>query len=171
MQQLIFFDTEFTDLKQNAELISIGLITMSGEKLYLQCRYNENKVSAFVKEHVAPYMDPNVPRFTKETTRSVLSAWLAQQYEASGGKEIIMVSDCYAYDWMLFCNLFGGAMGIPRFVYYIPLDLSTALYMKGVDPDINRIEYSGIEPGNIKQHNALDDAIVIRACWKKLMEV
>jgi len=82
-----------------------------------------------------------------------------------------MWSDTLAYDWVLFCQLFGHAFKIPDKVYYIPFDLATLFKVKGVDPDINREEYALSGPaGDVpdSKHNALWDAQVIKACWEKL---
>jgi hypothetical protein len=88
-----------------------------------------------------------------------LGAWLG----AFGKVE--MWSDCLAYDWVLFCELFGGAFGIPKNIYYIPFDLATLFKVKGIDPDISREEYAGMSGGS--KHNALWDAQVIKACYEK----
>ena len=74
-------------------------------------------------------------------------------------------SDCLAYDWVLFCQLFGGAFGIPKEIYYIPFDLCTLLRAKGIDPDVNREKFAEMEGG--EKHNALWDARVIKACCEK----
>ena len=50
-------------------------------------------------------------------------------------------------------------------------EVATLLFAKGIDPDINRIEYSGINTEAIKQHNPADDALVSGLCWIKAMEV
>ena len=77
-----------------------------------------------------------------------------------------MWSDCLAYDWVLFCQLFGGAMKVPSFINYIPRDICTLFEVKGVDPDIDRVAYAGIKE---VKHNALADALLIKACYEKLM--
>jgi hypothetical protein len=76
-------------------------------------------------------------------------------------------SDCLAYDWVLFNQLFGHAFNIPKNVYYIPFDICTAFKLKGFDPDINREEFSGMENKPMK-HNALWDAMVIKGCYEQL---
>jgi len=78
-------------------------------------------------------------------------------------------SDCLAYDWVLFCDFFGGAKSLPDNIYYIPFDICTLMKFKHVDPDINRENYSGMA-GEAK-HNALWDAKVIKACYEKLTEI
>lgn len=81
--------------------------------------------------------------------------------------QVEMWSDCLAYDWVLFCQLFCGAFDIPDNVYYIPFDICTMFKLKGIDPDINREEFAGVADAKEK-HNALHDAEVIRSCYWKL---
>ena len=83
-------------------------------------------------------------------------------------QEIKIWSDCLAYDWVLFCGLFGGALSIPRNIYYIPFDLSTAFLMSGIDPDVNRLEFSDLKSSEYSAHHALTDAAAIRRCVNKL---
>ena len=79
-------------------------------------------------------------------------------------------SDCLAYDWALFNQLWGHAFNIPKNVYYIPFDICTVFKLKGIDPDINREEFAEIlEAPAGRKHNALYDAQVIRMCYEKLM--
>jgi len=102
-----------------------------------------------------------------------LEKWLAQF------ERIEMISDVLAYDWVLFCNIFGSAFEIPKNIYYIPFDLASLFKENGIDPDVNREEYIGAEILNnicsilettveYGKHNALWDAYVIRECYKKL---
>jgi hypothetical protein len=92
-----------------------------------------------------------------------------------------MWSDCLAYDWVLFNNIFGQAFDIPQNVYYIPFDICTLFKLKDIDPDINRELFAFGEPqtfvnNNVKfegekilKHNALWDAKVIKYCYEKLI--
>lgn len=48
-------------------------------------------------------------------------------------------------------------------------ELGTALFMAGLDPDIDRIEFSEI--GRALKHNPLDDALVAGRCWLKVMRL
>jgi len=41
--------------------------------------------------------------------------------------------------------------------------------IKGVDPDVNRENFAGLDLGNTQTHHALWDAKVIKACYDKLM--
>ena len=100
-------------------------------------------------------------------------------------KQIQIYCDCYAYDWMLFNKLIcddGLALNLPDFIYYIPMDLSTALQFNGIDPDITREEYLGKDAveqlqtydifrsmGENCKHNSLWDAAVCMRCFVKLL--
>jgi hypothetical protein len=90
---------------------------------------------------------------------SKLYEWLAQF------DSVEVWSDCLAYDWVLFCDLFGGALNIPKNIYYIPFDICTVMKVEGFDPDVNREEFSGITGS---KHNSLHDAKVIKACYEKM---
>lgn len=159
----VFFDTEFTGLHQNTTLMSIGLVDELGRSFYAELNdYDESQVDDWITENV-------IANFTLENQmsmtglRAALTDWLAYYNKAE------MWSDCYAYDWMLFCQIWGHAFNVPNNVYYIPFDLSTLLAIKGIDPDINREHFAGFSPSPAK-HNALHDARVIRKCWMNLTD-
>jgi hypothetical protein len=101
---------------------------------------------------------------TNENIKEKLTPWLEQF------GEVEIWSDCLSYDWVLFNQIFGHAFNIPKNVYYIPFDICTLFYAKGIDADINREEFSEMTEGSQK-HNALWDAEVIRQCFVKLQGV
>lgn len=170
----LFWDLEFTGLHQNTTLISIGIVSDCGKTFYAESTsYDESQCDEWINKNVIANLflkegdnDYSLNRYrilgNKEEIKEALSIWLSQFEEAE------MWSDCLAYDWVLFCDIFGGEFSIPKNVYYIPLDLATAFKIKGIDPDINREEYSGLKDGAVK-HNSLWDALVIQACHDKLM--
>jgi hypothetical protein len=190
----IFFDTEFTGLHKNTSLISIGLVTENGDEFYAEVEdYDKTQVDVWIQEHVIDNLfvdkiiyeasskaikidkkpNPNLPKgraFIDHNNMYVkckhkelkihLQAWL-NQYDC-----VEMWSDCLAYDWVLFNNIFGSAFDIPNNVYYIPFDICTLFKVMGIDPDINREKFVGIDG---MKHNALHDAKIIKACYKKLL--
>lgn len=170
----IFFDAEFTGLHQNTTLISLGLVTETGETFYAEFTdYDLFQVDSWIQENVIANLlkyeedfslffgDSHTIRSDSEDVKSSLEAWL----DRFG--EVEMWGDCVAYDWVLFCGLFGGALNVPANIYYIPFDISTLFKVKGVDPDITREEFAKPE-GEGWKHNALWDALVIKACYEKL---
>lgn len=174
----IFFDTEFTGLHQNTTLISIGLISECGKTFYAEFNdYDFKQVDDWLKENVIANLQYNgifqkldetkdsiSYKSTTENIREKLTQWLEQF------GEVEIWSDCLSYDWVLFNQIFGHAFNIPKNVYYIPFDICTLFYTKGVDADISREAYSEMSKGSQK-HNALWDAKVIRQCFIKLQGV
>ncbi len=156
----IYFDTEFTGLHKDTTLISIGMVTADGREFYAELNdYDETQVDDWLKENVIANLTGENVINTKE---------LKDQLTEFFGKyeKVEIWSDCLAYDWVLFNNIFNHAFKIPKEVYYIPFDLCTLMKLKGVDPDINREEFAEMEG---KKHNALHDARVIKTCVEKLI--
>lgn len=193
----LFLDTEFTALQKDADLISIGIVSEDGKCFYAECDdYDESKVRPWLKEHVIknlifekglspkPYMasrteDNPIPNSlyegydvafvgNKKEIRDELCVWLSQFVIKNKDTKLEFWSDCLAYDWVLFNDIFGGAFQTPKYVYYIPFDICTLFKIKGIDPDISREEFieNSIEG---TKHNSLYDAKVIKACYEKLI--
>ena len=167
----VFFDTEFTGLHKDTTLISIGCVSEDGETFYAELTdYDKTQVDDWLEENVITNLIipdeidkqlVNTFKGDKEYIKNKLTTWLSQW------EEIEMWSDCLSYDWVLFNDLFGHAFNIPNNVYYIPFDICTLFKVKGVDPDVNREEFAGIDGD---KHNALHDAKVIKRCYEKLTQ-
>ncbi len=175
----IFFDTEFTGLHQFTTLVSIGLIAETGASFYAELEdYDQSQIDDWLKENVISelylkhglhYPDPKDYgtvqfRGTLREVKSVLVDWLSRF------PDIQMWSDTLAYDWVLFNHIFGHAFNIPKNIYYIPFDIATLFKIKGVDPDVNREEFAGLDDQG-RKHNSLWDANVIKACYEKLIRL
>jgi len=171
----IFFDMEFTGLHQKTTPISIGCISEDNKTFYGEFNdYDKKQINSWLQKNVMrnlmfdesfQYRHINGCGEVKNNLLHVkanLGMWLQ-----SFGEDIEMWSDCLAYDWVLFCELFGGAFKIPSCVYYIPFDICTLFKMEGVDPDTNREKYANMTDGGPK-HNALWDAKVIKGCYDTL---
>ena len=178
----IFFDTEFTGLHQNTSLISIGLISEDKKIFYAELTdYDKQQITDWLKTNVINNLilgwlenntyedidDRYLVRGDVQFVRKHLTDWLSQF------QNVEMWSDCLAYDWVLFNNIFGNAFNIPNNVYYIPFDICTLFKIKNVDPDISREKFAFPNTDNIKflRHNALSDAQAIYNCYYKLMEL
>lgn len=158
----IFFDTEFTGLTKQSTLISIGFIAENGQTFYAEITdYDENLVDNWLRENVIANLGGADVVGTKAEVAEAIRTWLAQ-FET-----VEMWADVLIWDWMLFCDLFGGAFSIPENVFYIPFDLATLLKDRGINPDVNREDFAGLKSEGQK-HNALWDAKVCKACYEKL---
>jgi len=183
----IFIDTEFTGLHQDTTLISIGLVDEHGQCFYAEATdFDNSQADEWIHRNVISNLcltekdsfkettNMTLVRGTKKDIYNELSKWIS--YRSDGSIEVW--SDCLAYDWVLFCELFGGALNIPRCVYYIPFDICTVFKLNGIDPDINREEYSdgfvihSVDVANLlvkSKHNSLWDAWMIKGCYDRLM--
>ena len=187
----LFLDTEFTGLHQKTTLISLGIISEDNRTFYAEFNdYDQSQMEPWIQEHViANLLFPPPPKGQDEHYRksrfspiipltkawnielrecaplivAELKGWL-QQYDFG---RVEMWSDCLAYDWVLFNELWGGALEVPSVISYIPFDICTYFKIMGIDPDTNREEFARMTEGNQK-HNALWDAQVIKGCYEKL---
>jgi len=179
----LFLDTEFSGLHQKTTLISIGIVSETGETFYCELDdYDETQCDKWIKDNVIAklkhkrplvFMPTPIPNDRKisdypdgaeqypysrinhynsqedsiagfsidmmgdmDNLKDELTEWLAQF------KKIEIWSDTYAYDWVLFCEIFGHAFKVPEQVDYIPFDLSTLFKVKGIDPDVSREDYA-----------------------------
>jgi len=197
----VFIDTEFTELTQDAKLISIGMVSSNGALFYAELNdVDYSKTDQWIQDNVVKnlkfndysihsitYVDTNYSTFMKGSSEDVvkeMEIWfkrlISDNYLAESTK-IQIWSDCLAYDWVLFCNLYGGALNLPSFIYYIPFDICTMLELSANDPDISReglilksvvdgvVTYlSGYADFDDNKHNALYDACIIKECHDKL---
>ena len=169
----LFWDCEFTGLHQHTTLISIGIVAEDGQKFYAESMsYARDQVDKWIQTNVIENLwaykhMPTPPGIVyvhgkQSVIKLALSRWLAN----FGPVE--MWGDTLAYDWVLFCELFGGARSLPANVFYIPFDLATKFKEYGIDPDIDRVEFAGMQEKGRKKHNALYDAMTIKACYDRL---
>lgn len=178
----LFLDAEFTGLHQNTTLISIGIVSDCGKTFYAELTdYDKNQVDEWIAENVIDSLKYSSIN-TKEKgyyvksghdtilsgdkihLKEMLSDWL-KQFD-----KVEIWSDCLAYDWVLFNQIFGHAFKIPKNVYYIPFDICTLFKIKGIDPNISREEFANINSTKNK-HNALHDADIIKECYNKLTKL
>lgn len=190
----VFLDTEFSGLHQATTLISIGLIAETGQTFYAELTdYDQAQVDGWLKENIidklildgstnAAYLEEWILQGTAKDVREALVEWF-KQFE-----NVEIWSDCLAYDWVLFCQIFGHAFNIPKNICYIPFDICTLFVANGINPDISREKYAensiyadcentwdmtedeANEWVKKQKHNALWDAKVIRWCFDQIMD-
>jgi len=174
----IFLDTEFTGLHQSGQLISLALVGMDGQWFYAEFTdYDAESLSDWHRQYVIPNLlleKDTHPSFagnngitvlgTKKKVVPELKKWI------SGFEQIEIWADVLAYDWVFFCELFGGSLHLPKPIFYIPHDFSTLLKIKGIDPDTAResLAQEWSKQYNTFKHNALYDAFLLRTAYQKL---
>jgi len=175
----LFLDTEFTELSQSGSLLSIALVDNNDRWFYgVFSNVDTVKLSSWHQENIVPYLpltDLQLEQLSdtgtylvadKNKITEALLTWL-EIYD-----QVEIWADVPAYDWVLFCELFGGARQLPKKIHYIVRDLATCLVLNGMDPDTDRFKfaYEGKTPLGLIRHNALGDAINTKDCYKKLIE-
>lgn len=193
----IALDMEFTALSRNTELISMGLVN-SKHGFYFE---NKNwsfktlrdnpKQKDWITTHVVPnllYVDSNETVYSTtlkylgletyivhdavDNMVGHLRAWL-RRYE-----HVVIIGDVLQYDWVLFCEIFGGAQHLPKNIFYIPIDIAAMLYDRGgkMFADESRLDiYSEYAENtyeffDIKPHNSLYDAYVIKYIFENVIK-
>lgn len=176
----LFFDFEFTGLHQFTTPISVGVASDCGRTFYAEFTdYNKNEVNTWIQENVIAnlslqdkqdaHTNFNLAEYevkgTKEFVSFHLKLWLSQFKEQAQ-----FVGDVLSYDWILMVSLIAdyqdGYPVLPN-VYYMPLDISTMMFMLNKDMDVSRKDMVSSREVS-KQHNALYDAKIIGQIFDKL---
>lgn len=162
---LIFFDTEFSSLNPyEGEILSIGMVKMTGEELYLEIDRPGLECSDWVKENVLPLL--NSKKVTIETAKKKINEFVGNQSP---------YAICYVnqFDAPYLYKM------IPQnelLLHWIVLDFASVLFALGIDPAImskeNKFlfEKLGVKYEKYKHHNALDDALKLKELYTKLLE-
>ncbi|MEA5260325.1 3'-5' exoribonuclease [Arcicella aquatica] len=184
----LFLDTEFTGLHQQSSLISIALVLDNQTYFYAELTdYDTGQISDWIQKNVIDnllfaekeeFISISGGKVRIKGTRQQLQRGLEEWFSQLPNVEIW--ADVLAYDWVLFCSIFGDAFQIPKNIFYIPFDMATALKIKGINPDTSRQKIafkdqhsqneclSNYDVKNLSQHNALFDAIVLKEVYLKL---
>lgn len=180
----IYLDTEFTELSQNAQLISLALVDEAGRSFYAEFSdYDPGLLSAWHQEHVLDNLllqalpSGQIQQSNSQTTYVKGDAvFIRQEIEAfiQPYEQLEVWGDNHAYDWVFFCQLWGGALHIPKLFFYIVFDLPVLLLQHGIHPDTPRAQLvdTTILPAHIqalKPHNALYDTHLLRQIVRQLM--
>lgn len=162
-KNIIFVDTEFSTLDPyKGEILSIGLVKMNGEELYLELEY-KGEVSDWVKEHVLPLFRSQ--KVSREEAKKRIREFV-------GKKKPYPLAYVDAFDSVYLYKLFNEEEN-PFF--WIPIDFASVLFGLGINPSSfndKKEEFckkNGIDICGYKQHNALDDAKLLRDIYLKLL--
>jgi DNA polymerase III epsilon subunit-like protein len=160
-KEIIFFDTEFTNLNPyKGEILSIGMVKKSGEELYLELEYDA-ECSDWVKNNILPTLKKK--KISRENAIKKIKEFV-------GKNKPIMMAFVNQYDTIYLYKLFGGP---ETPFYWIPIDFASILFELGYDPEDYNARRKiftelGIKIENFNQHNALDDARLLRETYLAL---
>jgi DNA polymerase III epsilon subunit-like protein len=162
-QNIIFLDTEFSSLNPyNGEILSIGLVKLNGEELYLEIE-NKNVCDDWVKKNILPTL--NEPKLSREEAIEKVRKFVGKEnpYIVSYVNQYDVI-----YTYKLFCNN-------KKPFHWLPIDFASILFGLGVDPEAYSVEDKnnffkkiGIDASKYHEHNALDDARLLREVYLKM---
>jgi DNA polymerase III epsilon subunit-like protein len=166
---IIFFDTEFTDLDPaKGELLSLALVRMNGEELYVEFDLPPGaSVHPWTKEHVVPKLDgiQEPVSSAKEKIRGFVEATKEKPYLMS------YVSQFDALYWM---RLFGYEK-TDNPAFWIALDFASVAFAAGYHPgSLSFPEFHatlGLDVSTFREHHALDDARVLKEAYERFLNI
>jgi hypothetical protein len=164
-----FFDTEFIEDGKTIDLISIGIVAEDGREFYaINLDSDWSKASDWVKANVLSQLPPK-PEFIGVTTKRIDHSWYRPQAIAETIVEFVGSSPkpefwaYYAdYDWVVFCQLFGTMMDLPK---------GFPMYCRDIKQECDRLGNPKLPEQGKGEHNALDDARWNRQAWEFLQEI
>lgn len=162
---IVFVDTEFSTLDPyKGEILSIGIVKINGDSLYLELEY-DGEVSDWVKENIIPTL--TAPKITRREA-------IIKINEFVGPSQPYIVAYVNQFDVIYWYKLLRPDND-PS--YWLPIDFASMLFTLGIDPERYGREHKnsflqdiGIDPSKYKEHNALDDARILREVYLRLTE-
>jgi DNA polymerase III epsilon subunit-like protein len=154
---IIFYDTEFSTLDPyKGEILSVGLVKLNGEELYLELEY-DGEVSEWVKENILPTL--NQPKISREEAIKKIKEFV-------GDNSPYMVAYVNQFDAIYTYKLFGT--GNEPF-YWLPIDFASILFAHNCNPaDLHGIcKKLGIDYEKYHIHCSIDDARLLRDVYIK----
>lgn len=165
-KNIIFIDTEFTDLDPyKGEILSIGIVKISGEELYLELE-NTSESSDWVAKHIIPNLTE--PKVSREVAEAKIRDFIGDVMPFAVG----FVDN---YDVIYLTKIFGHGK-LP--FKWVTIDFASILFAIGINPVKFQLDSSGarsfykklgIDMKNYRQHHALDDAKLLRDVWLKIV--
>lgn len=162
---IIFFDTEFSSLNPyKGEILSIGLVKLNGQELYIELEYN-GEVDEWVEKNVMPALiELKVSR--QEASKKIK--------KFVGDSKPYMVSYVNQFDTIYLYKLLGIENNS---FHWIPIDFASMLFAFGIDPERydwedkgNFYQEIGIDHNKYRRHHALDDARLLRQVYLKFVD-
>lgn len=161
-----FFDTEFIEDGKTIELISIGIVADDGREFYVEVQDAPfDKANQWVKDNVISHL------WHRQEDKVTFNAWsrdggqggLMRKDEVASALRRFIGEDTnpqffayYAdYDWVVFCQLFGRMVDLPKGFPMFCMDLKQSMEERGLTKENFNIKE--LLPQE-NEHNALDDA-------------
>ena len=145
----VFIDTEFDEQgrAERIRLLSIALVTEDGREFYAETEEDRSTVNPWVRAHVVPQLKGPIMPYP-EIAAGILK-FLG--HPESTGVESRFWGYFADYDWVLFCQIFGRMVDLPKGFPFYCWDLKQLAAMLRVPKARFPIQKEG-------EHHALHDA-------------
>ena len=141
-----FLDTEFIEDGKTIDLMSIGIVREDGKTYYAESfECDLNKASQWVQDNVIPHLKGKQFIKQRKTIKQDILNFV------KGDEHIEFWGYFAAYDWVVFCQLFGRMIDLPADFPFYCNDFKQVMHEHNIKKeDLNII--------NQQEHNALSDA-------------
>lgn len=173
-----YLDTEFIESseRKTIDLISIGIVAEDGRKYYaISTEFDRTKASQWVKQNVLSKLplrperlDPQVesPRCIEESRAWKSRATIKQEileFIITDNSPIQFWAAWAAYDWVVFCWIFGDMIDLPDGYPYYCNDVIQWMNQLGLSREF-------LPPDPVDAHNALADAQWVKEAYNVLKQ-
>ena len=164
---IIFFDSEFSSFDTTkGEILSIGMVKLNGEELYLELEF-KGVADSWVVENVLP----------KLSGKKVSAAEALQQIKKFAGSSTpFLVSYVSGYDSVYLKKIIGP--GKTNIFHWMPIDIASMFFALGRNPEDfgdadqnGEFAQLGIDFHKYREHHALDDAKLLREYYLKFFAI
>lgn len=146
-----FMDTEFSarGRRHPIELISIGIVAEDGREFYrISNGFDWNRVNPWVHDNVLPLLEGH-PDFTVPEIVAAVREFIGEDKPEFWGY--------YAdYDWVVFCQMFGTMMDLPK---------GWPMYCRDIKQWCDQFGNPKLPAQSSTEHNALNDARWNKLAW------
>jgi hypothetical protein len=152
-----WYDTEFAEDGNTIDLISIGIVAEDGRELYMQSvEFDATKASEWVKENVLPHLEELY--FSRQIMKERILSFMDP--DIYGKPELWGYYS--AYDHVVFCQLFGTMMDLPK---------GFPMYTRDIKQWCDCLGNPALPLLGKDEHNALADARWNRQAWEFLRQI
>lgn len=138
-----WFDTEFYENGRTIDLISIGVVCEDDSEFYAEVEgFDFAKTDTWIHKNVVPYL-------TGETMRKEDIGKALYDFVMSRTNKPEFWAYYADYDWVVFCQLYGRMIDLPK---------GFPMYCNDLKQEMARLGVLKISVQNEIEHNALADA-------------
>ncbi len=144
-----FIDTEFIESgpMEPIQLISVGIATETGSDFYaVNSGFRESDANQWVRANVLPHLFPMRLRWSLHVMREKILDFIEKE---SNGEKPEFWGYYSDYDWVVFCQIFGTMMDLPK---------GWPMYCRDLKQWCDQLGNPALPAQESTEHNALNDA-------------